>query len=70
MFFNDGILLYFTGILLDLETDALEEASGSFAEVYDSIMKEAVVYMNKLLELENTMMEHYKVPTTVIDGKR
>ena len=55
---------------MDLETDTLEEASGSFAEAHDGILKDAVAYLNKLLDMENTMMEHYKVPTTVIDGKR
>ena len=55
---------------MDLETDTLEEAPSSFAEAHDDILKDAVVYLNKLLDMENTMMEHYKVPTTVIDGKR
>ena len=60
----------FVGILLDLETDQLEEASESFAEAHDKIMKDATGYLNKLLAMENTVMEHYKVHTTVIDGKR
>ena len=62
--------LHFPGILIDLETDSLEEASDGFTEAYDEITKEAISYLNKLLDMENTMMEHYKVPTTVVDGKR
>ena len=61
--------LFFSGIMIDLETDQLSEES-KLEESYDKVMKEATTYLNKILDLENTMLEHYKVPTTIIDGKR
>ena len=62
-------MVFFSGIMIDLETDQLSEES-KLEESYDKVMKEATTYLNKILDLENTMLEHYKVPTTIIDGKR
>lgn len=56
--------------MIDIETDNLEEDEGTYKGSYDNVMKEAYEYLSKILELENTMLEHYKVPTTVINGKR
>jgi len=55
--------------MIDLETDDLGEDK-SFSEVYDSVMAEATSFLGKSLELENTMLEHYRVPTVTVDGKR
>lgn len=56
--------------MIDLETDQLVENADKFEAVYDDVMKDANAYLAKILDLENTMMEHYKVPTTTIDGKK
>ncbi|XP_052246071.1 ankyrin and armadillo repeat-containing protein-like isoform X2 [Dreissena polymorpha] len=56
------------GIMIDLDTDQLTE-DDKYSGSYEKTMKEASTYLAKLLTLENTMLEHYKVPTTVIDGK-
>ncbi|XP_052802485.1 ankyrin and armadillo repeat-containing protein-like isoform X4 [Mya arenaria] len=56
------------GIMIDHETDDLVE-DRQFEEVYDSTMSEASTFLSKLLDMENTMLDHYKVPTVTVNGK-
>ena len=62
--------IYITGVMIDLETDQLTENPGMFEEVYDTVMKDATTYLGKVIEMENTLMDHYKVPMTTINGKK
>lgn len=56
--------------MIDLETDQLVENPDMFENVYDGIMKDATKYLTQILDNENTMMDHYKVPMTTINGKK
>ncbi|OWF40013.1 ankyrin and armadillo repeat-containing protein-like isoform X3 [Mizuhopecten yessoensis] len=56
------------GILIDLETDPIEEAPKSFQDLYQEMMSESEDYLSKILEFE-TLKEQYKIPTRTINGK-
>jgi hypothetical protein len=62
--------MFNTGVMIDLETDQLTENAEMFEDVYDNIMKDATAYLGKVIEMENTLMDHYKVPMTTINGKK
>ena len=60
----------FTGIVIDIETPTLKEASAEFAEQYEKLKGEAEFYLNKILDPDSKVQEHYKIPTSEINGKR
>ncbi|KAL8620460.1 hypothetical protein ACOMHN_048393 [Nucella lapillus] len=58
------------GIKFDLETDLLKEASQEFADMYGEVYEQSVAYLNKILDPDVVALEHYKIPTYEIEGKK
>ncbi|KAL3832524.1 hypothetical protein ACJMK2_024159, partial [Sinanodonta woodiana] len=58
-----------TGILIDIETDVLEEAPSKYQEKYEEIIADSKAYLNKILDPDSAMMETYRIPTITIGGK-
>ncbi|ESP02231.1 hypothetical protein LOTGIDRAFT_224972 [Lottia gigantea] len=58
------------GIVIDLETNEMNQLNNQFIEAYPTLHDDSVKYLNKMLDPDAQLQEHYAIPIQEIDGKK